>query len=431
MSRVDDAALARESIPSKRLSANGFTITWPAAFVQCEPASIGIATDGLANVLGIDITVRKGPRLDRIFIEEPISPTATIWNWTAVDVQAGTPLVLSVLAYGADNATIGAALTHALVRLPDNGPAQTECLQKKRKDEDTNRKGIGLELPLIAGILGGILLTLLVLIVFMCLRRRRERAREDAGSLQGHGRTSLLLNGAEPGSGGSTAGWGYMAAVVPGLAPRPALSPSQVQANRNNPQRLPHRWARRTHRADDGGDGELPSYGRSQWEKAKLPKYDHGNAQPEEGHAAMGCDHEAIMMMPLANHTAHQRPYGVDENAEAFDNSTAELNPEHSDQTDEQDNAGGIGTGTAIGSGISNVHRRSRSGAARPPAVRYNASRSPPQTAETFASATSQDGYDDAYDHHPAFRQAAGADGSPDRSNSQVLHSTPRSHRAF
>lgn len=129
-------------------------------------------------------------------------------------------------------------------------PSNDSRCTKPARDRENHRTR-GIEIPLVAGILGGILFILICLIILTMLRRRSERYGAPDKDEERE-RTSV-------------AGGGYMAKLVPGLQIAPP--PPQPQP----PRRQRRRRGFRTHRRRE--DEELPSYGESQ---RQPPKY-----QPE------------------------------------------------------------------------------------------------------------------------------------------------------
>lgn len=239
-------------------------VTWP-SLRQCRPAVAALQPDAGDDVAYYEVTVRRLPRLDRVYYETELAAGAANWTWRAVDLPAGTTVVLSIVGLSVDNATTVSAMTHAEVGLAADGLDDQACINR-RKAHDRKGNG-GPALGIIIGVLGGILFVLLLLVVFMCYRRRREATARAADV---HPTAPNARLDQSPDSGG----WGYMTSIVPGL-PRNQLTQGALEQINNDVSRpsalqAARAWARRR----TSRDLELPTYKRSQWEKAKLPKYD-------------------------------------------------------------------------------------------------------------------------------------------------------------
>lgn len=311
----------------------------PSDFEQCSPATIGIG-DSSGNV---SILIREeGYRKAIVNVSLPLNTTS--WTWTAVSVPAGGNFTILVTDRSPKKKIkLSQSLTQSSV--DESSTNDTSCLSARdRKNlghdvpantpangDDDDNDGIGLgsggpnpsgnsgghshkintaEVSVIAGVLGGLLLILLALVLLMCWRRRRESRTHEAtdsaskDTILAH-RIGVMgqrldrhqvvtLFGEDGRAEGQAilgregdAGWSYMSRIVPGLQTTPFIADTDDPRFGQSPSRTGRR--QKTKRYDgESKDGELPSYGVSEYEKKTLPRYpeDPRNA-PSTYNAAM------------------------------------------------------------------------------------------------------------------------------------------------
>ena len=307
------------------LGAQAINVELPDEFVQCMPAVIGLS-QSKGNV---SIVIREDGVVKPL-VKVSLGLNTTSWRWDAVDVAAGENFTIVVtdrsprrksktqLSQSISRSTVDPSMTN-----------DDSCLSAKEKDTLTKdemagadggvddeagglmagRGGHGgverhkintVEVSVIASVLGALLLALLSLVLVMCWRRRRESRSNGAhdnsskdtitarrigamGERLDRHRVVTLFSEDGRAEGQAIlgregdAGWSYMSRVVPGLQTAPDHSRQRQSSNR--------RTAVGTKRYDDPRDGELPSYGRSEYEKRALPKYADQAKTPSRGHA--------------------------------------------------------------------------------------------------------------------------------------------------
>ncbi|PWN49853.1 hypothetical protein IE53DRAFT_387907 [Violaceomyces palustris] len=236
------------------LSASCANITLP-DLIQCEPAALGVQSVGNAS-----LDIRNASNMD-IVLQADIAGGTTSWIWDPVDLPEDSTAIFTLTdRFGPPSNQIAQAIAHGVVLASPSG--NTTCLATKRRKlrKDMNRTG-GIEIPVVAGVLGGLLLLLLCLIFLMAWRRRREHKSElqDSDSVDGRQRAGTP-------SRSFAAGGGYMAKLVPGLQPTPP-----TQRDRSERRRRRMFLTRRF----ENHDPDLPTYGQSQNDAKTPPNYTH------------------------------------------------------------------------------------------------------------------------------------------------------------
>jgi hypothetical protein len=300
----------------------------PNDFVQCGPASIEIG-DSQGNV---SILIRE-EGVKKAIVNVSLALNTTSWNWTAVTIPEGANFTILVTDRSPKKKTkLSQSFTQSIV---DPSPTNdTSCLppQDRKKGKgvpadspangnDDSNDGIGggshhtphkintAEVSIIAGVLGGLLLALLLLILLMCWRRRRESRLHD--NSENNSKDTVLAHrigvmgqridrhqvvtlfgedGREEGQAilgrEGDAGWSYMSRIVPGLQTTPFIADTDDPRFGQSPGRTGRRL--KTKRYDnESKDGELPSYGVSEYEKKALPRYAEDHRTNSTYNAAM------------------------------------------------------------------------------------------------------------------------------------------------
>ncbi|UZJ54074.1 hypothetical protein CBS101457_003394 [Exobasidium rhododendri] len=348
-------------------------VSLPESFEQCLPAIIGL-NQSKGNV---SILIRE-EGVGKALVNVTLPTTVTSWTWPAVNVSAGENITILIT----DRSTKRKSTNELAI---DSSPTNdTSCLPltsdtKKHKggvtdqpsssDSDggndngfsdpasaqnaSHHKTKTTEVSVIAGVLGGLLLALVALILIMYWRRRREaknHATEDTSKdtimahrigemgerLDRHRVVTLFSeDGRAEGQAilgrEGDAGWSYMSRLAPGLQTTPLVSNDcndNVHSNRTGRRRT------KTRRYDnESKDGDLPSYGYSEYEKKALPKYaDEGRLAPSNGarilttrHDSQGSrltfssattDRNAIPPTPRQSSRSQRTPFGEEENDE-------------------------------------------------------------------------------------------------------------------
>lgn len=302
-------------------------VNFPSDFEQCTSATLGL-TNSSGNVT--IIVKEQGVRKSVVNVTLPTNTSS--WTWTAVDIPAGDNFTIYVTDSKKHKTSYQAMVDMSTTN--DTSCLPTDTKQGKAGDANGGGGGGGgggidggfdsgddgsqpkhthkintAEVSVIAGVLGGLLLALLALILLMCWRRRRESRNNEADSgskdtilahrigvmgqrIDQHQVVTLFgEDGREEGQAilgrEGDAGWSYMSRIVPGLQTTPFVDGdgNTIPLGQSNNGR---RGGHKTKRYDnESKDGELPSYGVSEYEKKALPKYGEGRRPPSSYNAAM------------------------------------------------------------------------------------------------------------------------------------------------
>lgn len=298
-------------------------VNFPGDFEQCSPATLGL-TNSSGNVT--IIVKEQGARKSVVNVTLPTNTSS--WIWTAVDIAAGDNFTIFVTDSKKHKTSYQAVVEPSVnndttcLPLPtkkgkagdqsggDNGGGGMDNGMDGGYDNGIQQKPHHkintAEVSVIAGVLGGLLLSLLALILLMCWRRRRESGNNEAENsskdtilahrigvmgqrIDRHQVVTLFgEDGREEGQAilgrEGDAGWSYMSRIVPGLQTTPFIDGNGTSQSNNNGRRGGFKTKRYDH---ESKDGELPSYGVSEYEKRALPKYGEGRRTPSSYNAAM------------------------------------------------------------------------------------------------------------------------------------------------
>jgi hypothetical protein len=278
-------------------------VSLPDDFEQCMPAIIGL-NQSKGN---ISIVIREqGVKKALVNVTLPVNTTS--WTWPAVNASAGENITIlvtdrSTKRKSSNELSIDSSLTNDTSCLPvasdtkkhkddpsDQGSDGSDDGGSNDSQTSTRHKNKTTEVSVIAGVLGGLLFALISLVLIMCWRRRREardhvqdesskdtitahRIGEMGERLDRHRVVTLFSeDGRAEGQAmlgrEGDAGWSYMNRLAPGLQMTPP--PSQ---SRSNQGRIGRRGPKTRRYDNESKDGELPSYGLSEYEEKALPKY--------------------------------------------------------------------------------------------------------------------------------------------------------------